>query len=84
MRTRELYPVRTPCDPQIMAYQDEWEYREAKWMQEKEDRRREINMHEPEIIEEIAEEKGELCMECGHHGQYRGGLCVRCWQEEHA
>ncbi len=79
-----LYPTRTECDPQIMAYQDESLWTEQRFERERIARVREINSHKPSVIAEIAAEKGELCLECGHTGIHRGGLCIRCWQEAHA
>jgi hypothetical protein len=67
-----------------MAYQDECRFSEERCEREYIARVREINSHEPSVIAEIAEEKGEMCIECKRYGIYRGGLCIRCWNEAHS
>lgn len=82
--TREPYPNKTPCDPQITAYQEEWAFTEERMLKDKGDRRREINMNDPEIVNEISKEK-RMCendniqiLEIVEDIVDENNLCVEC------
>jgi hypothetical protein len=47
----------------------------------KREKRNEVYIAEREKELEIPKEK--LCLECGHAAKYRGGLCIKCWQNSH-